>query len=85
MEYLIHYVQFKMWPALFYVYSDSFPIHPIDWKLRFLNVGVLDCTCITYVYRNWELGYLNVALSWTSQFFPIHERDEKMKFLNVGL
>ena len=40
MEYLIHYVKFKMWPALFYVNSHSFPNSSIDWKLRFLNVGV---------------------------------------------
>ena len=84
MEYLIHYVQFKMWPALFYINSHIFPIHPMDWKLRYLNAGVLGCTYIPYVHRNWKLGYLNVALSWTSQFFPVHERDEKTKFSNVG-
>ena len=38
--YLIHYVKFKMWPALFYVNSRCFPNSSIDWKLRFLNVGV---------------------------------------------
>ena len=40
MEYLIHCVKFEMWPALFYVYSHSFPNSSIDWELRFLNVGV---------------------------------------------
>ena len=32
MEYLFHYVKFKIWPALYYVNSHSFPNSAIDRK-----------------------------------------------------
>ena len=38
--FLIQYVKFKMWPALFCVNSHYFSNSSIDLKLRLLNVGV---------------------------------------------
>ena len=40
MEYLFHFIKFKVWPALFYVNSYSFPNSSIDFKFKFLIVGV---------------------------------------------
>ena len=40
MEYLIHYIKFKMWPALSYVNSHCFSHSSIDFKFKFLIVGV---------------------------------------------
>ena len=80
MEYLIHYVKFKMWPALFYVNSHCFPNSSIYWKLRIWNVGNFFPN-LHIENWDWKLGYLNAALGWTFQFFPIHERDEKLELL----
>ena len=83
MEYLIHYVKFKMWPVLFYENSLSFPISSIGWKLRFLNVGIrlyLHSLCT----QKLKTGIFECCSKLNFQFFPIHERDEKLKFLNVN-
>ena len=48
-EYLIRYVKFKMWPALFYVNSLVFP--------NFLNVGVRLYVISPNLHRDWKLGF----------------------------
>ena len=79
-EYLIYYAKFKMWPALFYVNSLCFLNSSIDWKLRFLNVGVRLYLHFSPQFT-WRLktGILNVDLGWTFQFFTIYERDKKTR------
>ena len=71
-EDLIHYVKFKIWPALFYVSS-----------LCFLNI----LGTVHYLPRftqRLKTGILNVALGWTFQFFPIDERAKKLEFSRLG-
>ena len=85
-EYLTHYVKFKMWPALFYVNSLCFLNSSIDWKLRFLNVGVrLYLHFSPQFTRILKTGFLNVALGWTFKFFPIQERKEFARRKNRSL
>ena len=69
MEYLIHYVKFKLWPALFYVNSLFSQI----WCTLFTPI----CTEID----NWDFG--NAALGWKFQFLP-YERDQKLEFSRLG-
>ena len=61
MEYLIHYVKFKI----------KFPLF-----LQHFWILVLRCTLFTPIYTEIDNWDLNVALGWTFQFFH-DQRDKK--------
>ena len=52
-EYLIHYVEFTMWPALFY--SLLFPFIPSVFPAS-LNFGVKLYIIFPNLHRDWQLG-----------------------------
>ena len=76
LEYLIHYVKFKMWPALLYVYK--LPVSP-----SIFNVGIR-LYIISPNLKRLKTGILNVALGRDFQFFPNDERDKKLEFSRLG-
>ena len=69
-EYLTHYVKFKIWQALFHV-------SPL---LRFPNIFECWCSAVHYFLQftqRLKTGILNDALGSTFQFFPMNERAKK--------
>ena len=76
MEYLIHYVKFDMWTALFYVNYLSYFLQrnfsSIDSKLGFFF------QVFPNLQRNF--GIFECCSSWTSKFLPIYEIDGKLVF-----
>ena len=70
-EYLSNYVEFKMWPALFYVDSLCFP-----------NIFEFWCYFPQFTQRL-TTGILIAALGWPFQFFH-DERDKKLEFSRLG-
>ena len=58
MQYLTHYIKFKMWSALFYLNSSFFRNSSIDSKWRCLNVDLrlykYNCSSSTYNWSNFE-------------------------------
>ena len=78
-EYLIYYIKFKMWPALFDVNSLCFP-------------NIFECWCEAVNYflqftQRLKTGILNVALAWTFQFFLVGDSlvDQFMLFTHLYL
>ena len=75
-EYLIHYVEFKMWLALFYLSSLCFSNIPECWCLA--------AYCVPQFTQRMKNEILNVALGWAFQFFPIDKRAKKLEFSRLG-
>ena len=72
-EYLIHYVKFKMWPALFYV-SSPFSQH--FWML------VLGCTLFPPIYREIENWDFECCSRLDFPIFPMMKEVKNWSFLD---
>ena len=69
-EYLIHYVKFKMWPALFYVNSQQF------WIL------VLGCTLFPPIYTEIDNWDFESCSRLDFQIFPMMKEIKNWSFLD---
>ena len=71
LEYLIYYVKFKMWAALFYVnYLPYFQQWNLNQDINF-----------PYCFIDSKLRFLSVGLRLYFQFFQTQEKDWKLAFL----
>ena len=73
-KYLIHYVKFGMWPALFYV--NSFYI--LRWNSH------LDIGSFSQFILGFKPGFFNVCLRLYFHHFANSQKDWKLRFLNVA-
>ena len=73
-EHLIHYVEFEMWPALFYVNSLYFQKWNSKWDIAFLKSS-LDLKFVKFVKI-----FKMLILGCTSNFLLIHKKIENWDF-----
>ena len=72
-EYVVHYVKFNMWPAVFYV-NFLFP--------HYFLMSVLGCTLFPPIYTGIENWDFKCCPRLVFPIFPIDERDKKLEFLD---
>ena len=73
-EYLIHYVKFKMWSVLFDVSSPVFP--------TFLDVGVRLYIIFPNLHRDWKLRFWMLLYIELSNYSQLMKKQKNWIFLD---